>query len=389
MEYIDGIKSWLPSSQMEYGVLEQVRAVSQLPFIFKNVGVMPDAHVGIGACVGTVVATERAVVPSIVGVDIGCGVYWAQTSIMEKDLPSDLKPLREKIESKIQLGHGKGNSNISRTALNYIKSLEGLAGNRLKHYDTMGTDWRSQLGSLGGGNHFIEIVCDDDGYVGGFLHSGSRGIGNKTATGHIAIASKLMEKMFIQVPNKDLGYLVEDTEEFNKYIADMQWCQQYAYYNRCEMMDRLMEAMTEIMGEGFAVNDSVHHHHNFTNKENHFGRNIWVTRKGAVRAREGDRGLLPVAMGQPSYIVEGLGNKESFCTAPHGAGRKMARGQAKRELDYNKLVEQMDGVEWNPKESVLDEAPDAYKPANQVLENAAELIKPVGTLRPLINIKGA
>ena len=385
------VKTWLPFEQMGPGVWEQVEAVSRLPFIDRHVGVMPDAHVGKGACVGTVVATREAIVPAIVGVDIGCGVIWQQSRLRRENLPEDLAPLRARIEERIYLGHGKGYDRVEKSAMRYIDRLERAAGGRLAHYDQVLPHWRNQIGSLGSGNHFIELVIDDDGYVGGFLHSGSRGIGNRLAGEQIKLAQRLNQEKGIRLPDRDLAYFAEGTEEFDNYISDVRWCQDFAYCNRNEMIFRLMETVGEFsIGDcdTEAVGRVIHHNHNFTNWETHFGNDVWVTRKGAVPARTGELGLLPTAMGRASYIVEGMGNPESFCTAPHGAGRRMSRSAAKRDLDYTELVHQMEGVEWRQTASVLDEAPNAYKEPNEVLHNSRTLMQPVGELRPILNVKG-
>lgn len=388
------VMTWLPFEQMEAGVWQQVEAVSRLPFVFRHVGVMPDAHVGRGACVGTVVATQEAVVPSIVGVDIGCGVYWVQTPLRRGNLPGDLAPLRESIERRIYLGHGKGYDKVAKGTQPFINALEKKAGDRLAYYDKVLPHWRNQLGSLGSGNHFIELVIDDEGYVGGFLHSGSRGIGNKVADEHIRLAQRLNKERGVNLPGRNLAYFEEGTEEFDNYIRDVRWCQYFALLNREEMMIRLMDSVAEFAQghgsfqmppDGF---QSIHHNHNFTVPEQHFGNAVWITRKGAVPANVGERGLLPTAMGRASYIVEGLGNVESFCTAPHGAGRRMSRSEAKRNLDYSELVNQMAGIEWRQTEGVLDEAPNAYKEPNEVLENSETLIQPAGRLMPILNVKG-
>ena len=386
------VMTWLPFEQMGPGVWEQVEAVSRLPFVFRHVGVMPDAHVGKGACVGTVIATQGAVVPSIVGVDIGCGVIWRQTNLQREGLPHDLAPLRQSIERRVYLGKGKGYEKVVQESDGYIETLERLAGDRLSHYDKTLPHWRNQVGSLGSGNHFIELVVDDQGYVGGFLHSGSRGIGNILAGQHIRLAQSINKNQGITLPDRDLAYFLEGTEEFDSYIQDVRWCQRFAEFNRLDMMRRLMDAVAEFAISDFHqdadIDDEIHHHHNFTTIENHFGEAVWITRKGAVPARAGERGLLPTAMGRASYVVEGLGNEESFCTAPHGAGRRMSRSQAKKELDYSVLVDHMAGVEWKPDIGVLDEAPEAYKPPNEVLENSRTLIRPIGELRPILNVKG-
>ena len=385
------IKSWIPPEQMDPGVLEQAQDVAQLDFVFKHVAIMPDAHVGVGACVGTVVATQGAIVPAIVGVDIGCGVYWLQTRIWASDLDShNMDDLRTSIERRISLGPGKGNEIILAEAEPSIGQLEQDAGDRLWFYDKLLPHWRHQVGSLGGGNHFVEVVADGQNRVGGFLHSGSRGIGNKIATQHISLAKRLSKERQIILPHADLAYFEEGTEEFENYIQDMNWAQSFAFENRCEMMRRLRESLNnDIQEVQVGYPPSIHHHHNFTQQETHFGEKLWVTRKGAVSAELGEFGLLPTAMGVPSHIVLGLGNPDSFCSAPHGAGRRMSRKRAHRELNFDKLVSQMSGVSWNPDPAFLDEAPDAYKSPDEVLVNSRELMTSRGLLQPLLNIKGA
>lgn len=381
------VLSWLPPEQIDSNVMEQVLALGEMPFVYHHVAVMPDCHLGLGAAVGTCIPTRGAVIPAAVGVDIGCGMIAAQTSLTQEDLPTDLKPLRESIEQRIPLSHGRYNGSVRKTAKPRVQEMEELAGDRLAVYDKFDKRWRVQLGSLGGGNHFIEIVLDETNSVWAFLHSGSRGIGNRIAQHYIKTAQKLMDKYFIRLPDKDLSYLAEDTPEFDLYIRDLRWAQHFALLNREEMMERVLMALTYEVGE-HEVQDKIQCHHNFTQKENHFGQNVWVTRKGAIRAREGDRGLIPGSMGAASYVVEGKGNTPAFDTAPHGAGRKFSRAEARRRFTMEDYDQQMVGIEARRDQAFIDEIPAAYKPIDLVMEQSAELVDVRRTFRQVVNVKG-
>ena len=384
------VLSWLPAEQIEDSAMQQIENLSGMPFIFRHVAVMPDCHFGMGATVGSVIPTHRAIIPAAVGVDIGCGMIAVKTPLQRADLPDDLADIRKAVEHQVPLSAGHYNRSIKKTAKPRIEQLEAKAAEleRLDFYDKLGKNWRKQLGSLGSGNHFIEIVLDEDGYAWAFLHSGSRGIGNRIATHHIGIAKKLMEKWYINLPDPDLAYLVQDTPEFDHYLADLDWAQEFALLNREEMMERIIRILQYRCGD-FEEVERIQCHHNFTKREHHFGQNILVSRKGAIEAREGQLGLIPGSMGTRSYVVRGKGNAASFNTAPHGAGRRMSRSQARKAFTMDDFDRDMVGIEVNRSEAFLDELPGAYKDVDLVMEQSADLVEVVHTFRQIVNVKGA
>ena len=384
------VLSWLPAEQIEDSAMQQIENISGMPFIFRHVAVMPDCHFGMGATVGSVIPTHRAIIPAAVGVDIGCGMIAVKTPLQRADLPDDLSDIRKAVEHQVPLSAGHYNRSIKKTAKPRIEQLAAKAAEleRLEFYDKIGKNWRKQLGSLGSGNHFIEIVLDEDDYAWAFLHSGSRGIGNRIATHHIGIAKKLMEKWYINLPDPDLAYLVQDTPEFDAYIADLEWAQEFALLNREEMMERIIRILQYRCGD-FEEVERIQCHHNFTKREHHFGQNILVSRKGAIEAREGQLGLIPGSMGTRSYVVRGKGNADSFNTAPHGAGRRMSRGQARKTFTMDDFDRDMVGIEVNRSEAFLDELPGAYKDVDLVMEQSADLVEVVHTFRQIVNVKGA
>ena len=384
------VLSWLPADQIEESAMRQIENLSRMPFIFKRVAVMPDCHFGMGATVGSVIPTERAIIPAAVGVDIGCGMIAVKTPLTKDDLPDDLSDIRKAIEHQIPLSAGHYNRSIKKTARPRIEQLEARAAelDRLDFYDKLDKNWRKQLGSLGSGNHFIEVVLDEEGYAWAFLHSGSRGVGNRIATHHIRIAKQLMEKWYIDLPDADLSYLVEDTPEFNDYMADLDWAQEFALLNREEMMERIIRLLQHRCG-GFDEVERIQCHHNFTKREHHFGRNILVSRKGAIEAREDQLGLIPGSMGTRSYVVRGRGSRASFNTAPHGAGRRLSRNRARNSFTMEDFDRDMSGIEVNRSEAFLDELPGAYKDIDLVMEQSADLVEIVHTFRQIVNVKGA
>ena len=384
------VLSWLPEEQIEDAARQQIENLAGMPFIFRHVGVMPDCHFGLGATVGSVIPTNRAIIPAAVGVDIGCGMIAAKTPLTRNDLPDDLSDIRKAIEHQIPLSAGHYNRSIKKTARPRIEQLEAKAAEleRLNRYDNIARNWRKQLGSLGSGNHFIEIVLDEDGCVWAFLHSGSRGIGNRLATHHVGIAKKLMEKWYITLPDPDLAYLVQDTPEFDDYLADLDWAQEFALLNREEMMERIIKILQHRCGD-FAELERIQCHHNFTKREHHFGQNILVSRKGAIEAKAGQLGLIPGSMGTRSYVVRGKGSPASFNTAPHGAGRRMSRGQARKTFTMDDFDRDLAGIEVNRSPAFLDELPGAYKDVDLVMEQSSDLVEIVHTFRQIVNVKGA
>lgn len=375
------------ASQLEEQALEQAERTSRLPFVYPHVALMPDAHFGMGATVGSVIPTHGAIIPAAIGVDIGCGMIAVKTDVnVDEELGEEKrKELYKQIERAIPLNAGSRNGKITKTALPLIDELEQ---EQRTDYEKFAKHWRHQLGSLGSGNHFIEISLDEENNVWAFLHSGSRGVGFNIANHHIRIAKDIMAKYFIDLEDDDLAYLVEGTNAFDDYIWDMQWAQKFAYYNRQEMMTRVLRQIEEVIGRKPLEIETINCHHNFTQKEHHMGKDYWITRKGAIAANEGQLGLIPGSMGDESFVVEGLGNKTSFCSAPHGAGRQLSRRKAKETQKYSELKQRMEGVIWGEDRDFLDETPKAYKPIANVMKDAESLVKPLHTLRQIINLKG-
>lgn len=385
------IKIW--TDEVEDSALKQLKNLARLPFIAGNgVACMPDVHAGIGSTVGTVIATDKAIIPAAVGVDIGCGMNAVRLSLRASDLPDSLSAIRGRIERDVPLGaggaHKSNNEKFDYHGLARIisKSPGIVRGDLVRGYDKAG----QQLGSLGSGNHFIEICLDESQDVWIMLHSGSRGIGNMIGSYFIEKAKRRMEQYFIHLPDGDLAYLPEDTDDFNDYVEAVSWAQNYALENRRVMMETVIAALRHHIPIEFAITqEAINCHHNYVEKENHFGRNLWVTRKGAIRAREGDLGIIPGSMGQRSYIVRGKGNKESYCSCSHGAGRKMSRAAARKKFTVADLVAQTDGVECRKDDAVLDEIPGAYKSIDQVMENQKDLVEVVHVLKQVLCVKGA
>lgn len=374
------------AADIEPNTLDQARLTAKLPFVHSHVALMPDAHVGIGATVGSVIATSGAIVPAAVGVDIGCGMIAAPTNLTSQDLPDDLAGLHKSIRAAIPAGVGQGHATAT---------VGGWADRTLSPQMVQGNDklWQragSQHGTLGSGNHFVEVCLDEADTVWVVLHSGSRGVGNEIAKRHIDGAKKLMKRYFIELDDPDLAYFAQHTPQFDEYISDMLWAQEYARTNREQMMVAATDALEQFVGKpGFWWGPKVNCHHNYTNLENHHGKDLWVTRKGAIRARVGDMGIIPGSMATGTYIVEGLGNEASFTSASHGAGRRMSRGQARRELDLDGLNVAMKGKAWNDDaKSLIDEDPRAYKPIEDVMAAQSDLVRVVHTLNQVLNYKG-
>lgn len=387
-------KLFIWASDIADNTLEQARRVSSMPFVWPHLALMPDAHLGKGATVGSVIPTIGAVIPSAVGVDVGCGMRAVRTQFKVDDLPEDRKWIREKIESMIPLSAGVYNRHMSVTARERCARLEELAasGNGAESFDpaVYAANWKLQLGSLGSGNHFIEVSADENGDVWLFLHSGSRGVGNKLAQHHIEVAKELMRKWWIQLPDgdDDLAYLVQGTPEFDQYMAELDWGQRFALENRNEMMDRVVEAFEQWTGEQVERLDDVNCHHNYTHRERHYGKYLIVSRKGAIDAHEGVMGLIPGSMGTASYVVKGKGSATGLCSAPHGAGRDYSRSQARKTFTMEQLSERMEGIEWRRTDAFIDEIPDAYKDIDQVMSDSSDLVEVVHTLHQLVNVKG-
>jgi len=379
--------SW--ASILEDSTLEQARTASGMPFIHPHLALMPDAHLGRGATVGSVIPTLGAIMPAAVGVDIGCGMIAVRTQLHRDDLVArELSELREQIERSIPLSAGRDNRTVRPTAEPRVAELEQLAERSGFDPESYAKHWRLQLGSLGSGNHFIEVSVDETDAVWMFLHSGSRGVGNKIAQRHIAIAQRLAKQWWIELPDPDLAYLVEGTREFDRYIAELRWAQRFALLNREEMMDRVADQLGRFVGTGVDELERINCHHNFTESETHFGKRVWVSRKGAIQADEGRPGLIPGSMGTASYVVEGLGNPLALNSAPHGAGRRLSRNAARRTFSRDELREAMVGIEYRDTDAFIDEIPQAYKPIDEVMADAGDLVRIRHTLRQLVNVKG-
>ena len=392
----DHLLNW--ASIIDEKTRDQAITASNMPFIYPHLALMPDAHLGKGATVGSVIPTVGAIIPAAVGVDIGCGMIAIRTDLTSDRLPKDRKPLREAIEWAIPLSAGRYNNKIVATAEPKIAELEHLAdgvgvGMSVAQWNPTGLDgfvpnWRKQLGSLGSGNHFIEVTVDEEDRVWLFLHSGSRGVGNKLAMNHIKAAQELCAARYITLPDRDLAYLVEGDLEFEEYITDLNWAQRFAYLNREEMMDRVIRQFTEWIDDGFIETERINCHHNYTVKENHFGKNVWLSRKGAIDAHEGVPGLIPGSMGTASHAVVGKGNPLALCSSPHGAGRVHSRTSARKTFTMEQLESDMAGIEWSHSKAFLDEIPAAYKDISQVMIDAADLVEIKHTFHQILNVKG-
>jgi tRNA-splicing ligase RtcB len=351
---------------------------------------MPDAHLGLGATVGSVIPTLGAIMPAAVGVDIGCGMIAVKTQWKAADVAArgSLKDLREQIERAIPLSAGGKNNKIVASAEPRVAELERLADDIGLDPSAYAKAWKLQLGTLGSGNHFIEVSLDEEDAVWLFLHSGSRGVGNRIAQHHITVAKGLMERYWITLPDPDLAYLVEGTPEFDRYIADLRWAQHFALLNREEMMDRVIRQVSEFFGETVVEADRINCHHNFTEKERHFGKDVWLSRKGAISAKLGQPGLIPGSMGTASYVVAGKGNVLSLESSPHGAGRNFSRTEARKTFTLDELRSAMTGIEYRDSEAFIDEIPGAYKDIDQVMADAGDLVEIRHTLRQILNVKG-
>jgi tRNA-splicing ligase RtcB len=386
-----GLLSW--ASLLDDGARDQAIATASLPFIRPHLALMPDAHWGMGSTIGSVIPTLGVVMPAAVGVDIGCGMSATRTQLTKADIDYHFRPLsalRHAIEREVPVSMGKYRQTVSETAWRRIGDLEAQAARDDVYPDNYAANWRNQLGSLGSGNHFIELCLDEADRVWVFLHSGSRGVGNKIAKYHVGVAQKQCERWHIALPNPDLAYLPEGDVEFWAYIRDLRWAQAFAAANRAEMVDRITDCLREWWGADIAAAEIITCHHNYTERERHFSRDVWLTRKGAINAEEGRRGLIPGSMGTRSYVVTGKGHRPAFNSAPHGAGRAHSRRQAREKFTTDQLTEAMAGIEWRAEnaDAFLDEIPDAYKDVDVVMADAADLVQVDHTLRQILNVKG-
>lgn len=392
------VKIW--TDDVEESALQQLRNISRMPFIHKHVAAMPDVHWGMGATIGSVIPSKGAIIPAAVGVDLGCGMMACRLDLKAGDLPDNLSSVRSAIEAATPHGRTDSGGKNDRGAWNDVPReiegnwrnlADGLQTIALKHPKVLSghVNHMRHLGTLGTGNHFIEVCLDEQDRVWVMLHSGSRGIGNRIGSYFIELAKEDMRKWFITPPDQDLAYLPEGTEHFDEYVEAVSWAQNFASVNRRLMMDRTIDAISASLGRVVLKQEAaINCHHNYVSHENHFGANVWVTRKGAIRAREGDLGIIPGSMGTGSFIVKGRGNPDSFHSCSHGAGRKMGRAEAKRRFTVDDLAVQTAGIECRKDADVIDEIPAAYKPINEVMDNQSDLVEIVHRLRQVVNVKG-
>jgi tRNA-splicing ligase RtcB len=393
------IKAWIRGVALEDAAAQQLKNVARMPFIHRWVAAMPDVHWGMGATVGSVIPTLGAIIPAAVGVDIGCGMMASRTSLSAKDLPDDLKGLRAAIERAVPHGRTNNGGPGDRGAWHDVPGPQAQAWRELeprykqildRHPKLDRGSHVTHLGTLGTGNHFIEVCLDQDQRVWFMLHSGSRGVGNRIGSYFIELAREDMRTWFINLPDKDLAYLPEDTAHFDDYVHAVSWAQDYARRNRELMMQAVVAAARSVAAlPPFEVDvEVVNCHHNYVERERHMGKDVWLTRKGAVRARQGDLGIIPGSMGARSYIVRGKGNPESFHSCSHGAGRAMSRAEAKKRFSLEDHAKATAGVECRKDEDVIDETPAAYKSIDAVMEAQKDLVEVVHTLRQVVCVKG-
>ena len=389
------IKAWVKGVPVDDAAREQLENVAGLPFVHSHLAVMPDVHFGRGATVGSVIPTRGAIIPAAVGVDIGCGMMAIRTSLTANELPDSLAALRSEIERKVPVGNGPGGNHKdaparAATALRNSGLHERLEKILAKHKRIQSTQFAKQLGTLGGGNHFIELCLDEAARVWVMLHSGSRGTGNILGTYFIQEAREALEKRVLgyHVPDKDLAFFMEGEPLFEDYIEAVGWAQDYARLNREVMMDRVLMAMRDCLPAFTLEKSAVNCHHNYVEREHHFGADVWVTRKGAVRARKDELGIIPGSMGAKSFIVRGRGNAEAFCSCSHGAGRSMSRADAKRRFTLEDHLAATAGVECRKDAGVIDETPMAYKDIDAVMAAQSDLVEVVHTLKQVVCVKG-
>lgn len=387
------IKAWTKGVPVEPEAIKQLRNTASLPFIFNHIAVMPDVHFGLGATVGSVVATKGAVIPAAVGVDIGCGMMAIQLTLNAKDLPDSLATVRSEIEKVVPVGFAQHKEAVldnsqQKMLAEGVKELTAQHPEIAKMVKDPVAKVMNQAGTLGGGNHFIELCLDENNDVWVILHSGSRGIGNVIGRHFIEKAKEDMRIHHINLEDTNLSYLSEGTQYFDEYVTWVEWAQQYAAKNRQVMMNLVLEALAKHLPEFDIKKQAINCHHNYISRENHFGTNVIVTRKGAVRARVDDYGIIPGSMGAKSFIVKGLGNEDSFCSCSHGAGRVMSRTKAKKVFSLQDHIEATRGVECRKDAAVIDETPKAYKDIDAVMEAQKDLVEIVHTLKQVVCVKG-
>ena len=388
-----GVPVKIFTNDIDQDSIEQLTKMAQLQFIHSHIAVMPDVHVGKGATVGSVIPTKHAIIPAAVGVDIGCGMNAIRLNLKSSQLPDNLSSLRHAIERKVPVGfdlHKQVKAKAS-TLTPLDKRLQPIISKHpglvrmLRKFDMT---WQKQLGTLGGGNHFIELCLDENQDVWIMLHSGSRGLGNVIGTYFIELAKKEAQHRFGHVPDKDLSYFAEGSTSFDDYVEAVEWAQAYAYENRREMMRLILEAIRPLLPSFQLTKEAINCHHNYVSQEQHDGENLLITRKGAIRAGKDELGIIPGSMGARSYIVRGKGHPDSFCSCSHGAGRKMSRNKAKHLFNQQDLIQQTQGIECRKDVGVIDEIPAAYKDIDQVMAHQSDLIEVVHTLKQVLCIKG-
>ena len=386
------VRLWTDTAKSE--ALDQLKNVAGLPITYSHVAAMPDVHYGRGATVGSVIATRGAIIPAAVGVDIGCGMHAVRLDLEASQLPDNLRPVREAIEARVPVGFAR-HAGLERGAKPRVRALEkrvdrvlertpGIAKRRKK----LDEAWRLSLGTLGGGNHFIELCLDEAERVWLMLHSGSRTLGAAIGEHFIQSAREEAERFDRRLPDRDLGWLDEGTGTFDRYWDALTVAQDYAHENRRAMTEACLEALAEALPPFDVTDEAIECHHNYASRERHTGADVFVTRKGAISARAGELGIVPGSMGAHSYIVRGRGNAESFASCAHGAGRVMSRGAAKRQFTTVDLAEQTAGIECRKDAGVLDEIPGAYKSIDEVMDRQTDLAEPVHRLKQVLNVKG-
>ena len=395
---ISNVKMWVGNMEVEQAALIQIMNISQLPILAGHMAIMPDVHMGKGATVGSVIPTRSAIIPAAVGVDLGCGMVAAMTNLTAEDLPDSLFALRNQIERDVPVGfneHTKGIPSVSGPYADVLRKNLQKTMDAFEHLSLKAKLGRAdekkiarQIGTLGGGNHFIEICIDVNNTVWVMLHSGSRGIGNQIGTVAIELAKEQAAKRGYGLPDEDLAWLDEGTPEFDAYIEAMHWAQEYARFNRDTMMNLVLAGLRHRIPKMQVVGEVINSHHNFTSLEEHFGQEMWITRKGAVSAQAGQMGIIPGSMGTKSYIVQGKGCVDAYCSCSHGAGRKMSRNQAKKLFTSLDLAEQTAGVECRKDADIIDEIPGAYKDIDEVMSSQTDLVDVVTTLKQILCVKG-
>jgi tRNA-splicing ligase RtcB len=385
------------TQDIEHDAIQQLLNVAQLPIVHGHIAAMPDVHHGIGATVGSVIPTKQAIIPAAVGVDIGCGMNAVRLTLHAKDLPDNLAKLRSAVEARVPVGFNQHESDKVRGSLHARQGrvldarLDKIVGKHpgvMKMQRRFAQTWVCQLGTLGGGNHFIELCLDEEQRVWVMLHSGSRGVGNVFGRYFIEAARKDMRRHQVNLPDRDLAYFAEGSNLFEDYVEAVDWAQDYALLNRSMMMKLVLDALAPHLPAFKLEGEAINCHHNYVAVEQHFGEKLFITRKGAISARHGQLGIIPGSMGAKSYIVRGKGNPESFCSCSHGAGRRMSRTEAKRRFNRFDLAKQTEGVECRKDGGVIDEIPAAYKDIDRVMANQSDLVDIVHTLKQVMCIKG-